>query len=85
MPGTSQMVNVIITEAEGPGYATIYPCDGPAPEASNLNFTTGATVANSTFVRIAANGTYCVFATQNTHVIVDSVGYTAAPVRAPAG
>lgn len=81
---TAQLVNVVIIEPSGPGYATIFPCDSSVPDTSNLNFSTGQTVANGAFVRLGADGTFCVRSTQEAHVIVDWAGFTTAPLRAPA-
>ena len=43
-------LNVTVTQSENPaiggGYVTVYPCDKPRPDASNLNFVTDQTVPN---------------------------------------
>ena len=47
-------LNVTVTEGESPsvggGYVTVFPC-GTRPEASNLNFVAGRTVANAVWCR----------------------------------
>jgi len=53
-------LNVTVTESENPtiggGHVTVYPCDKPRPDASNLNFVTGQTVPNSVIAPVSANG-----------------------------
>jgi hypothetical protein len=79
-----QLVNVVIVEPSGPGYATVFPCSTSVPGTSNLNFAAGQTVANGAFVRLDIDGTFCLRTTQDAHVIVDWTGFTTAPVRQPA-
>jgi hypothetical protein len=56
------------------GFATIYPC-GSRPEASNINFTSGQTVANSVAVPLSASGTVCIYVYGTAHVLLDVSGY----------
>ncbi len=56
------------------GYATIYPC-GTRPDASNLNFVSGQTVANSVAVPLSAEGAVCIFVYGMAHVLLDVSGY----------
>ncbi|MDT0165805.1 PKD domain-containing protein [Actinotalea sp. AC32] len=75
-------VNVTTVRPAGPGNVLVYPdSDGtgrtPAPKGSTVNFETGADVANSTFVRLPANGKVC-YATQGPRsvgVLIDVAGY----------
>ena len=69
-------MNVTVTNTEADGYLTAWPCDQPRPEASNLNFRRGADVPNLVSVKLAANGTVCIFSTAPTDVIADVAGYT---------
>lgn len=63
VPGITGFVfNCTVTNATGGGYLTVFPDNGDAmnggatpPNASNLNFTPGATVANLTFATIGGN------------------------------
>jgi Regulator of chromosome condensation (RCC1) repeat len=71
----SAVLNITVTGAEGAGFLTTWPCGHPRPNASTLNFTSGATVANAAVVGLGAGGKVCVFADQSVHVIVDSSGY----------
>jgi hypothetical protein len=72
---TSAVLNVTVTEPAGNGYLTVYPCDQPRPLASNVNFTTGATVANAVIAKLAANGTTCLYSSTTVHIVVDTNGY----------
>ncbi|MBO0868296.1 MAG: right-handed parallel beta-helix repeat-containing protein [Micromonosporaceae bacterium] len=74
-PGTSQLLNVTVTGATASGYLTVYP-DGPSrPVASNLNWTTGQTVANVVVVS-APDGVIDFYNGSNrpVHVIADALG-----------
>jgi hypothetical protein len=57
------------------GFATMYPCDAAKPDASNLNFVSNETVANSVAVPLSADGTVCVFVYGVAHVLLDVSGY----------
>lgn len=72
---TAVTMNVTVTEAEGEGFVTVYPCDAPRPEASNLNHVAGETVPNLVTVRLAADGTVCLFAQRTVHLLADVAGY----------
>jgi hypothetical protein len=76
-PGTIKAVtlNLTVTEPEGPGYITAFPCDEPRPNASNVNFKAGQDVANLATVKVAADGTVCIYAFATTHVIADLAGF----------
>lgn len=73
---SSVTMNVTVTNTVADGYLTAWPCDQPRPEASNLNFRRGADVPNLVSVKLAANGTVCIFSTAPTDVIADVAGYT---------
>lgn len=68
-------VNVTVTNTVGPGFVTMFPCGQPRPMASNLNYVTGATVANSAVVALGAGGAVCIFTYAATDVVVDVSGY----------
>ena len=68
-------LNVTATEAEGPGYVTVFPCGEPRPLASSLNYVTGGTVANLVLAKIGADGKVCLYTQLGTHLIVDVGGY----------
>ncbi len=64
-------MNVTVTEPEGSGFVTAYPCDRDRPTASNLNFIAGQTVPNLVTVRLSAAGTVCLFTSVTTHLVAD--------------
>ncbi len=72
---TAVTMNVTVTEAEGDGFVTVYPCDTPRPEASNLNHDIGETVPNLVTVRLASNGSVCLYAQRTVHLLADVAGY----------
>ena len=45
------------------------------PEASNVNFARGGTVANGVIAPIGADGSVCVYTSDNAHLIVDIAGW----------
>ena len=76
--GASAIVgNLTMVETEANdygGFATIYPC-GSRPEASNVNFVSGQTVANSVAVPLSSTGSVCIFVYGTAHVLLDISGY----------
>lgn len=67
-------LNLTSHNPRGPGYFTAYPCDGPRPLVSNINFVAGQIVAASAIVPIGANGKVCVFQYGDANLIVDVTG-----------
>ena len=72
---TTAALNVTATEADGPGYVTVFPCGSPRPLASSLNYTAGGTVANLVLSKIGADGKVCLYTQLGTHLVVDVGGY----------
>jgi hypothetical protein len=69
------VLNVTVTEPDGPGYITAYPCGTTRPNASNVNFTTPRqTIANNVIVTVGATGTVCLYSSRTTHLIADING-----------
>jgi hypothetical protein len=68
---TAVTMNVTITGPDAGGYLTVYPCDQPVPDASNLNFVTGQDVPNLVTVKLAADGSVCLRPSARTHVVAD--------------
>jgi hypothetical protein len=64
-------LNVTVTEPDGSGFITVYPCDDQRPTASNLNFVAGQTVPNLVTARLSAAGTVCLFTSATTHLVAD--------------
>jgi hypothetical protein len=76
--GVSAVVlNVTVTGPTAPSYLTVFPADAPQrPTASNLNFSSGATVPNRVIVKVGAGGLVSFFnAAGSTQVIADIGGW----------
>ena len=72
------VLNVTVTRPTAPGYVTAYPADQPQPVASNVNYTSGETVANRVTVPVSSLGQITLYAAASTDVVVDVSGwYTA--------
>ena len=69
------VLNVTVTEAQAPGYVTLYPCGGDPPTASNLNYVTGSTIPNLVVVKVGAGGQVCLFTQSAVHLVADVSGY----------
>ena len=72
---TAVSLNVTATGAQGDGFLTVYPCDATRPNASNVNFNTGDTVANVVIAKIGKQGDICIYADAATHIVIDINGY----------
>jgi hypothetical protein len=72
------VLNVTVTQSENPtlggGFVTVYPCDKPRPDASNLNFVTDQTVPNAVIAPVSANGEVCFYVYGTTHLLADVSG-----------
>ncbi len=75
-PNSTVFGNLTVTNPAGAGYATAYPCDSEPPEASNLNFVAGQTVASFIGVRTNAHGKFCVVSNTSADFVFDKVGAT---------
>ena len=77
VPGdaTAVTLNVTSTGSTAPGFVTVYPCGSPRPEASNLNFAPGQTIANAVTSKVGTGGAVCVYNQSATQLIVDVNGY----------
>jgi hypothetical protein len=73
-PVTGVFMNVTVVEAAAAGFATVYPCANGRPEASNVNFARGQTIANFAVVQPDANGEVCVYADAAADILVDVMG-----------
>jgi hypothetical protein len=71
---TALSLNVAVSEPEGPGFLTVYPCGASMPLASNLNFARGQTVSNHVTATLGSTGKICVFASRTTNVVIDIEG-----------
>jgi hypothetical protein len=69
------VLNVTATTTEASGFATVWPCGQPTPDASNVNFVQGRDVSNLVISSIGAGGGVCLKASANTNLLVDVSGY----------
>jgi hypothetical protein len=72
---TAVALNVTVTEPQGPGFITVWPCAQGRPNASNLNYLAGQTIANNVLTSPGASSKICLFASAATHAIVDIAGW----------
>ena len=72
---TAVALNMTAVAADDGGYVTAWPCDQPLPVVSNLNFGADQTIPNAATVKLAADGTVCLFTTATTHLLADVAGY----------
>ena len=63
-------LNVTVTNAEGEGYVTVFPC-GERPEASNLNYRRGQTTPNAVIASLSESGEVCFFSFAPVDLIAD--------------
>ncbi len=68
-------VNLTAVDTAAAGFATVWPCARPRPDASHLNFGAGDTVANTVVAPLDGNGEFCVFMDKPGHVLVDVAGW----------
>jgi alpha-tubulin suppressor-like RCC1 family protein len=65
-------LNVTVTGPTGPGYLTVWPCGSAQPNASNLNFVSGQTIANMVIAKVGPAGDVCMTVSgAPAHVIAD--------------
>ncbi|MGE0884001.1 MAG: kelch repeat-containing protein [Blastocatellales bacterium] len=63
----------------GTGNVTLYPSGNLKPEVSNLNYANNQTISNGFTVGLGGAGTFEIFTYSNVHLVIDVVGYYAAP------
>jgi alpha-tubulin suppressor-like RCC1 family protein len=72
---TSAALNITIARAAASGFATVWPCGTERPNASNVNFSQDATVANFVLTGLGIDGKVCIYTSQEVDVIVDLIGW----------
>jgi hypothetical protein len=72
-------INLTITNPLDDGFLTASPSGVSVPNASNVNFSRGQTVAGLAFTRLGANGAANLFSFASTNVIADVSGYFTGP------
>jgi hypothetical protein len=63
-----------VVGARDAGFATVSPCQGSMPDASNLNCVAGQTVPDSVISKLGSSGEVCLFTSGATDMLVDIVG-----------
>ncbi len=69
------VVNLTATQTDGFGYLTAWPCDASMPVVSNVNYGPGETNPNLATVKLAADGSMCIYSSASSHVVADVAGY----------
>jgi hypothetical protein len=69
------VMNVTVTGPTGDGFLTLYPCNVAKPDASNLNFASGADVANLTTVKVSPTNEVCFTPSAASYILGDVAGY----------
>lgn len=83
---TAVVLNVAVTNPTDSSYLTVYPAGVGRPNASNLNFVPGQTVANLATTPIGADGMVSVYNhLGNVDVIFDVAGYYQSPITDHSG
>lgn len=77
IPTTARAIaaNLTVVDPSADGYATVYPCDASPPNASNLNFVRGETVANSASVALDRSGAVCILSSAPGNYLLDITGW----------
>ena len=80
---TSVVLNVTAVDPQTTGYFTVFPTGTTRPDASNLNFVAGKTVANLVIARIGTGGKVSLYNFGGAaHVLFDVTGYFVAGTAA---
>ncbi|MCU1368582.1 MAG: hypothetical protein JWN39_4221, partial [Ilumatobacteraceae bacterium] len=72
---TAVALNVTVTEAQAPGYLTVYPCGGDPPTASSVNYVAGSTIPNLVVSKVGADGQVCIFTQSPVQLLADVNGF----------
>jgi hypothetical protein len=77
---TAVVLNLTVTNPTVSSYVTVWPAGMALPNASNINFTAGQTIANLVTVQVGAGGIIALFnQLGHTDLIADVVGYYLPP------
>lgn len=69
------VLNVTSTASAANGFATVFATGQTRTSATNIAFTPGRSLANRVIVEAGTDGTVSLHASQQTHLVVDVVGY----------
>lgn len=79
-PGADSVaLNLTITNPRGDGFAVLFPAGTETPSGSSVNFRRGQTRSNLVIAKIGSGGRVAVRLSVPADVVVDAVGYFAAP------
>lgn len=68
------IASVAAIPGEAAGFLTAFPCGGPVPPTSNINFSAGTVTANTVIAPID-RGRFCIVSSHEIDAVVDVVGY----------
>ena len=68
-------LNVTATQADKPGFVTVFPCTPTPPKASALNPNPSRTTNGVVPAVMDADGNVCLFTSEGTHLVVDVTAY----------
>ncbi|MEO6125494.1 MAG: L,D-transpeptidase [Ilumatobacteraceae bacterium] len=69
------VLNVTATGSSAAGFVTVYPCADGRPNASNVNYAAGSTMATAVLAKVDSAGTVCLFTSADVHLVVDVNGW----------
>jgi hypothetical protein len=67
-------LNVAVTNAEGDGFITVYPC-GDRKLVANVNYVQGETVSNGLIAPVSDTGNVCFYSLRTVDLVVDINGW----------
>jgi hypothetical protein len=79
---SAAVLNVTAAEAVGPGFLTVYPSDRTQPLVSSVNYQAGVPRPNLVIAPLGADGKIKIYAHNQTHVIIDVMGWFGAAGQA---
>lgn len=82
--GASVLGTLTVTDPEGTGHTTAWPCDQPRPVTSVNNVVPGQTAANFALVGTDSSGAFCIHTTIAAHLLWDQAAATTAIPPTPA-
>ncbi len=68
-------LNIVSVNPVRPGFITVWPCGTSRPTTSSLNYPGRSVVANNVVATVGVNGSVCLYAHSDTHVVVDVTGW----------
>jgi len=71
---TAVSMNVAVTNTDGDGFVTVYPCD-TRKEVASVNFVRGQTVSNAVIAPVSPSGALCFYSYAPADIIVDINGW----------